>query len=87
MSALILSTIAGGVLGGATTANQAADSKPGSVSAIVGTSGSDAIRLGVATANSLSWPALTSPSDTPRLSNMISTLPATRSLSAGAEPR
>ena len=87
MSALILSTIACGVFGGATTANHAANSKPGSVSAIVGTSGSEAMRLGVATPSSLSFPPFTSASDTPRLSNMMSTLPATRSFSAGAEPR
>ena len=48
-SALILSTTACGVFGGATIANHAADSKPGSVSAIVGTLGSAAMRLGVAT--------------------------------------
>ena len=47
-----------GVFGGATTPNHAADSKPGNVSAIVGTSGSVAIRLGVATAISLSLTAL-----------------------------
>src|SRR6266568_3896920 len=73
--------------GGATMANQAADSNPGSVCAIVGTSGSAAMRRGVATARSLSWPPRTSGNDTPRLSNMMSTLPPTRSVSAGAEPR
>jgi hypothetical protein len=82
-----LSTTAAGVFGGATMANHAADSNPGSVSAILGTSGSAAMRLGVATARSLSCPPFTSASDTPRLSNMRSTLPATRSVSAGAEPR
>src|SRR5262245_57270807 len=87
MSALILSTIARGVLGGATTPYHATASKPGSVSAMAGTSGSDAMRLPAATASSLSWPPFTSGSDTPRLSNMISTLPPTRSCRAGAEPR
>src|SRR6516162_2894721 len=74
--ALILSTTAGGVLGGPTMANQAADSKPGSVSAMVGTSGNAVIRFGVATPKSLSCPPFTSASDTPRLSNMRSTLRA-----------
>src|SRR5579883_796413 len=87
MSALILSTIARGVFGGATTAYQAADSKPGSVSAMVGTSGSEAMRVGVATASRRSRPLFTNASETPRLSNIRSTLPATRSANAGAEPR
>jgi hypothetical protein len=42
------------------------------------------MRWGDATAMSFNLPALTSCNDTPRLSNMQSTLPATRSLSAGA---
>src|SRR6516165_9747450 len=87
MPALTLSMIAAGVRGGATTAYQVADSKPGKVSAIAGTSGRLVMRCGDATAMSFNLPALTSCSDTPRLSNMQSTLPATRSLSAGAEPR
>ena len=45
------------------------------------------MRFGVATAISLSWPPFTSASDTPRLSNIMSTLPETRSCNAGAEPR
>ena len=51
-SALILSTMVLGVSGGATFANQATDSKPGSVSAIVGTSGREDSRWAEATANS-----------------------------------
>src|SRR3981189_971750 len=87
MSALSRATIGAGVLGGATTANQAADANPGSVSAIVGTSGSAVMRLAVPTAISLSWPPFTRASETPRLSNMTSTSPASSPCSAGAEPR
>src|SRR5262249_2788366 len=58
-----------------------------SVSAIAGTSGNAAMRLGAATPKSLSCPPFTSASETPRLSNMRSTLPAARSVSTGAEPR
>src|SRR4029079_15323999 len=50
-SALILSVIALGVFGGATMAYQATASKPGSVSAIVGTLGRAGSRLGDATAS------------------------------------
>src|ERR1700730_11939429 len=87
MSALILAAIACGVFGGATTANQADDTNPGSVSAMVGTSGSDFMRRSVPTANNFNWPPCTSASETPRLSNMTSTSPATSPCSAGAEPR
>src|SRR5579883_28269 len=87
MSALILSTIGAGVPGGATTANQAEAAKPGSVSAIVGTSGSEDMRFSLPTAISLSWPLFTSASETPRLSNMMSTSPASRPCRAGADPR
>ena len=66
---------------------QATASKPGSVSAIVGTSGSAGRRLGEATASNFSLPAWTSGSETPRLSNITSTSPASRPCSAGAEPR
>src|SRR4030088_157571 len=59
MSALIRATIGSGGFGGATTAHPAADANPGSVSAIVGTSGRAAMRLAVRTAISLSWPLLT----------------------------
>src|SRR5690349_14479361 len=44
-SALILSMMSFGVFGGATMPYQATDSKPGSVSAIVGTFGSDGRRV------------------------------------------
>ena len=54
---------------------------------MVGVSGSELMRAGVATASNRNWPPFTSASETPRLSNMMSTLPATRSASAGAEPR
>src|SRR5262249_39287676 len=64
ISVLILPTIAAGVFGGATTANQAEDAKPGSVSAMVGTSGSALMRFSVPTAISLSFPLFTSPSET-----------------------
>src|SRR6516162_6894609 len=87
MPTLTFSMIAAGVRGGATTAYHVTDSKPGNVSAIAGTSGRLVMRWGDATAMSFNLPALTSGNDTPRLSNMQSTLPATRSLSAGAEPR
>src|SRR5262249_53062060 len=49
--------------------------------------GGGAVCLGVATPKSLSCPPFGSASETPRLSNMRSTLPAARSVSAGAEPR
>src|SRR6516162_136006 len=65
MSALILSTIRFGVFGGATTAYHVTASKPGSVSAMAGTSGRDAIRFGVATPRSLSCLPLSSARDTP----------------------
>src|SRR6516162_10401904 len=87
MPTLTFSMIAAGVRGGATTAYHVTDSKPGNVSAIAGTSGRLVMRWDDATAMSFNLPALTSCKDTPRLSNMQSTLPATRSLSAGAEPR
>src|ERR1700739_4898393 len=87
MPVLTFSTIAAGVRGGAAAAYQVTDSKPGKVSAIAGTSGRLVMRCGEATAISFNLPALTRWHDTPRLSNMQSTLPATRSLSAGAEPR
>src|SRR5215471_10611976 len=87
MSALIFAAIACGVFGGATTANQADDTNPGSVSAIVGISGNDVMRCSVPTAINFNWPPCTSASDTPRLSNMMSTSPATSPCRAGAEPR
>src|SRR5450631_1919594 len=86
-SALILSVMFFGVFGGAVIANQATASKPGSVSAIVGISGRDGRRWLDATASSLRLPASTSGRETPRLSNIRSTSPASRPASAGADPR
>src|SRR5271170_6316337 len=87
MSALIFSTTARGVLGGATTANHAEEAKPGSVSAMVGRSGSAAMRICVPTASSRNWPLFTSGKEVPRLSNITSQSPASMPCSAGAEPR
>ena len=79
--------MARGVFGGATTANQAEEAKPGSVSAMVGTSGSAAMRICVPTAMQPKLAALHQRERTPRLSNMRSQSPASIPCSAGAEPR
>src|SRR4029078_3336388 len=76
-----------GVLGGATIPYHATASNPGKTSAIAGTLGKAGRRAGDATASNLSLPASTSGSDTPRLSNIRSTSPASRPCKAGADPR
>jgi len=86
-SALIFSMMAFGVFGGATIPYQATASKPGSSSAIVGTFGKLGMRVADATASSLSLPASTRGNETPRLSNIRSTSPASKPCSAGADPR
>src|SRR6266849_3231965 len=85
-AAEIFSAIGIGVFGGATMPNQATASNPGRISASAGTSGSDATRFSLHTASSFSLPLTTCCRDTPRLSNIISTCPASRSVSAGALP-
>jgi hypothetical protein len=84
MSALTLLMIS---RGGAAMPIQVTEENPGRVSAMVGTSGSDAMRRSVPTASSLSPPPLASGSDTPRLSNTMSQSPASNPCNAGAEPR
>src|SRR5262245_49809533 len=78
--------IFGEVLGGATTPNQAMDTKPGKVSAMAGTPASEATRFSLHTASALSLPARACGRETPRLSNIRSTSPASSAASAGAVP-
>ncbi len=80
--------MSGGVPAGATRANQAVDSKSAKPLSIkVGTSGNDADRAVLPTASGRRLPARTNGSDDTRLSNIISTLPATRIVQRRAVPR
>ena len=88
MSRLIFSTIAGGVPWGAAAANHETDRNPGATdSEIVGMSGNTRKRWSPATAMILAFSARCSGSDVTIVSNIMSTWPATRSLSAGPAPR
>ena len=78
--------MADGVFGGPTMPNHATASNPGSDSASVGVPGSEETRARLATASAFSLPERTCGSDTPRLSNIRSTCPPSRSASAGAVP-
>jgi hypothetical protein len=67
--------------------NQARKLYPGRpASAIVGRSGSIAVRLGEATANALRRPDFRCGTDENKLTNMSETSPANRPFSAGALP-
>jgi hypothetical protein len=80
----IFATIAGGVPAGATTPTQDVTSKPGTVSAMAGTSGASGVRVRLATPSARSVPRFTCGQTVLILSIVSSTLPAMRSLSAGA---
>ena len=82
-----MSTIAAGVPAGATIPTQDTASKPGRVSAIAGTWGANGVRSRVATPNARRFPCCTCGQTTGMLSKIRSTLPAKRSVSAGALPR
>src|SRR5262245_48188967 len=81
-----LSTICVGVFGGATTANQSSCTTSGLISASEGMAGYSAIRLAPVTASSLTLPSRICPSVLPGVSNITSTWPPSRSLSAGVSP-
>jgi len=68
-----VATICGDVLGGAATAYQAADSKPGSVSAIVGRSGANGRRSWLPTPSATSLPSCTCGHKLATTSNIMST--------------
>src|SRR5690348_11437945 len=76
-----------GVPLGATIVFQTLTSKPGTVSATVGTSGSISDLLRVVTASARNLPDRTCSIDAGRLSNITCTCPAIMSVSAGAFPR
>ena len=76
-----------GTLGGATSANHVTTTKPGTVSFTTGTPGSEASGFSVASPSARMVPALISAPAAPMLSKATSTVPATRSCTAGAEPR
>src|SRR5262245_8698670 len=84
-------TTSGGVPAGASRPNQDDASKPLNgappASAMVGNSGSTDERTALVTASAFSLPALMCGSELGRLSNIRSTLPPSRSISAGPEPR
>src|SRR5665213_4140929 len=87
MSVCSLSTIACGVFGGATSANQVTTTKPGTVSLMTGTPGNAASGLSVARPSARMVPPWTSLPAAPTLSNAMSMVPAIRSCTSGAEPR
>src|SRR5713101_900025 len=84
---LILSTILAGVPFGAPMPNHALASYPLTVSATTGTSGSASLRISVVTASARSLPDLMNSIEDGILSNIASTVPPIRSVSAGPEPR
>ena len=87
-SLLILSAIAAGVPGGAAAANQVIERKPGNPdSATVGSCGNTPDRSELAMATIRAVPARCSGEEVTMVSNIMSTWPATMSLSAGAAPR
>ena len=82
-------TISGGVPAGASRPNHELASNPftGPAAAIVGTSGSAALRSLLVTASAMSLPDLIWGSAEGRLSNITSIVPPIRSSSAGLDPR
>ena len=76
----------GGSLAGPNAPNHALDSNPGTLSAMVGTSGRDACRSVLVTPKACRLPARTCCVPVTRLMNMRSILPPRRSVSAGAVP-
>ena len=88
VSALALRMMSGGVFAGAKSAYHEDTSNPGTPdSAMVGNSGIAGMRFALVTASARSLPALMSGITAPMLLNITSTLPGTRSWSAGPAPR
>jgi hypothetical protein len=84
---LSAATIGAGVPFGAPMPCQVLASKPGTVSATVGRSGSACERSAVVTASARTLPALMAPIDSGSGLNITCTCPPIRSTSAGAPPR
>src|SRR3990172_12554499 len=86
VAAEILLAMAGGVPGGANMPNQFVETKPGKVSETVGRSGSKGLRFSLLMASARSLPERMYGRAEPKLMNIISTWPLTRSVRAGALP-
>ncbi|MNT93884.1 hypothetical protein D3C72_2354560 [compost metagenome] len=80
------STTAAGVPAGASTPYQPFTTKPGTLSATVGTLGSSGERRSPVTAMAFSLPACTCGSDVEMLSNISETSPPSRATTAGPLP-
>ncbi len=76
-----------GVPLGAAMPNHELASKPGTVSATVGTPGSASERLSVVTASARNWPERICPIDAVMVANPTWIWPAMRSTMAGPSPR
>ena len=88
MASLSLATIAAGVFGGAASAFQLSERKSLTpASSMVGTSGTEAMRVAVVTASILTLFARYCSRTESNWKNSMSTLPATRSFTACAVPR
>src|SRR6266850_4291738 len=81
-----LAAISGGVFGGAATPNQVTDTNPGNASDTVGTWGSVGKRPSLVTPSAFSLPLLICGSASLRLTNIMSTCPPIRSVSAAGTP-
>ena len=79
-------TVAGGVPAGAKMPNQVVISKPGKVSAMVGTLGAPSSRLGSATAKTLMRPESMWALRAAKVEKITGTLPPSTSLMAGEMP-
>ena len=87
VSADLLGERRGRAGGGAAAANHDRERNPGSVSAMAGTSGKARARCSLPTPMILAVPARCSGNDVTMVSNIMSTWPATISVSACAAPR